>query len=1059
MISNVKKLLHNTSRYPTSLIVRGSDSLGIELAKSLLDQGGFVILIDSEENGKSEQLNVLKDYKLLTILDFSAITILEEDLRRLDYVFYLQHKSVDLIEKISTQEFLQFSNYLDTILDLTAKFEAKFLLTTSLQAHQLILANKQDDFNFDAGVEEKHTIYSELEIQRYAESLVREYQDKVGIDARTLRLGELLGKNIEINYHSHLTKAIIQALRGQEIILPGDGLETEYYIHYLDAAYGILKAQFSLNTKGNIYTLANEEEISLLSIAYKLLDIIATAIDVGFTTVDDQLPPLKLHKMVPNLSVIGWKPRVTFERALTQTIDSIREALVSNAIAIKINEDRKTNQDESTSKINESKSTETKVKKKTRSWKQKIHDFFYKTETIVETEEPAEGALARLITARKLQDSSRKGSVIMANNKLREKISGKKIFGKSPTNFFRMLFDYFGEKFNILKRVTLADFVFSILGIIAFIILYFLILSPFLSLGKNLFLIKINLDAAEKAISAYNIQDSQAFCEKIKLNSINAQKRLAQVEFIFNLTGQKNFYNNSQDLLTNFSEYTSGFDEVLTSLAPMDEYFKHFEPGVKFTYSNSNLLTFTNQQNFEQLLGEINYSQNLIGIGEKRIAKTQPLLLENINNSPGWIQKLVKGKISKLDQVYSDNQGIIPFYQSFPDLLGNKISRRYLFVMEDNARFTASGGKIAGFVELEISEGAIKNIKVTKKSELNLKVTNISDQTLQKINLLSNAEINKSNVTLDSLSYLNDQQEYYQAVNDYYSSLENERIDLVFFVNDFTLEKYLENSGLTFQQIKISNDNLLSSINLLMGNKRSDEVRSEISLQIFSLLLEQEFNQIKDNYPEQIKIFAELAQAGNLRVFSKDSTFSSLLKKDDTYTLFDDYISFGVNSDSKTLVVEKYPSTNVEIKINISKTLETKKEIKLDLVGVDSYENAYICLPLGSKNISYFDVENQFVSPAFSDSQVCNLFIQDNNYIYGVKYETVSLNDNLSSGYTYNLWINKVPGIDSNYYLEIEFAPEIQVEALNSSYSRQDGKYIYSGVFESNQLNLQFKLK
>jgi len=55
---------------------------------------------------------------------------LQSDLRRLDYVFYLNHHFTDQSQKVSTQEFLQASNYLDAVLDLTAKFDAKFLLST-----------------------------------------------------------------------------------------------------------------------------------------------------------------------------------------------------------------------------------------------------------------------------------------------------------------------------------------------------------------------------------------------------------------------------------------------------------------------------------------------------------------------------------------------------------------------------------------------------------------------------------------------------------------------------------------------------------------------------------------------------------------------------------------------------------------------------------------------------------------------------------------------------------------------------------------------------------------
>ena len=184
--------LKNTVRHPTSIIVRGEDLLGIEIAKSLLEQGGAVIIVDKGSRETEQYLSLIESYELVTIIDYSGIETITKELRRLDYVFYLDHQLINFEDRISTQEFLQASNYLDSILDLTAKFDAKFLLTTAIKAHQQVIANRNLEYNFGSNIEEKYSLYTELDIQRYAESLVKEYQEKVGVDARILRLGTLL---------------------------------------------------------------------------------------------------------------------------------------------------------------------------------------------------------------------------------------------------------------------------------------------------------------------------------------------------------------------------------------------------------------------------------------------------------------------------------------------------------------------------------------------------------------------------------------------------------------------------------------------------------------------------------------------------------------------------------------------------------------------------------------------------------------------------------------------------------------------------------------------------
>ena len=43
-----KNKLKSSIKYPTSLIIKGNNFLGVEIAKSLIEQGGYVIVIDQD---------------------------------------------------------------------------------------------------------------------------------------------------------------------------------------------------------------------------------------------------------------------------------------------------------------------------------------------------------------------------------------------------------------------------------------------------------------------------------------------------------------------------------------------------------------------------------------------------------------------------------------------------------------------------------------------------------------------------------------------------------------------------------------------------------------------------------------------------------------------------------------------------------------------------------------------------------------------------------------------------------------------------------------------------
>ncbi|MCA9383512.1 DUF4012 domain-containing protein [Candidatus Dojkabacteria bacterium] len=1060
-MSKIRKL-HSTSRYPTTLLIRGADPLGIEIAKSLLEQGGYVIIIDYEGEQSRENLEELKDYKMLTLLDFSAIDSIEEDLRRLDYVFYLQHKATDFEEKIASQEFLQFSNYLDTVLDLTAKFEAKFLLTTAVKAHQMIVSRKQLDLNYFTGNEETHTIYTEFETQRYAESLVKEYQEKVGIDARVIRLGELIGKGIEVNPNSNLIKIILDGLHSDYLTIPGDGLESDYYIHNLDAAYGILKAQFSLNTKGKIYTLANEEEVTILSIAYKLLDLLESPKDIRFKEDDHSLPPLKLYKPAPNLTQIGWKPRVNFERALAQTIDYLKFGTVkvveAEEVIIDDSEDTKQVGTEEDPQVQEVKHL-----------KDKLKDFFFVAEE-VEDEKPKDSsnegkhenlddALSRLIAERKSQEKARKGSIILANNKLRDKFKPKKdltTFQKISL-FVNSIFIWFQRRFLFLKNITVTDFIFGMIGFFAFVVIYFLLISPLFSLAKNLFFINGNINGLEQAMANQDYVEARTFNSGLKSNLIEAQERTEELQYLFDVFGQHDLYINTQNLLGNSVQYFDGYDEVLVALEPLGEYLNNYQPGVQYSFSRDNTLTISSDQDFSEQINSIKSNSRLMSVGITKIEKSQQEILDNFEKMPSEVQEYFFQDFENITTNYESLVFLDNTYKYLPGLLGDSGNMNYLLVIQDNSRYSASGGEIAGFMSITIDNGVIKTIDVIPVEDLDQEIGeyNISDTVYSQINLLSNEDVNSQNITISDLGYISDQQTYLETVERIYSLEQNKRIDMTVSMNLNVLQSILENRGeLVFEQINFNADNMLTNINLLMGENVGEEQRNTIIVNVFAVLMERELNDIGNSHSIISTILADKSSAGDMAYYSSDvelANYLSILSSQQFVSK--DVLEFGLNYDHETVTTDKYPVVTLVAKVHLNADYTTEKEVELSLSGVSNYSNSYLCTPNGSKGFDFSEVEDSLVTTTFSLDKTCFIFQEDDDLRYKVDFDTVAFDNRVDTLYNYSLELVKNNGVFANYEIEFTFDPELTVVPEDSNYTKQGDAFLYSaGGFEGEQI-------
>lgn len=1033
--------LNNTSKYPTSLLVSGGDALGIEIAKSLLEQGGYVIIIDNISQRAQEIYSQLGSYELLTLLDYDSIATLDDDLRRLDYVFYFKHQSSDLFESLSSQDFLQASNYLDAVLDLTTKFEAKFLLTTSIKAHQFAIGSEET---------KKANKYSDIEIQRYSEGLVEEYRDQVGIDARIVRLGELLGKGMDIAANTKLVKMMYQAINGEHLTLPGDGLESDYYVHYLDAAYGILKAQFSMNTRAKTFSLANDEEVTLLSIAYKLLELEPDAKEIIFNQNDNKLPPIKIYHPAPNLNTIGWKPRVSLERALVQSLDYMR-----------LEQEKETKVPDAPSGDNQ---PEARTEKK--GFLEIIRGFFFvqtkQSKNESEEDQSIDGALQRLVQERKMQERMRKGSIVLANSKIRQRLKPQKQlttlerFAKQLNKSFSSL----KKHFYFLRNITLGDFALIIGGLIAFSILYFLIVSPILSLGRNIYFISTNSDGLVNALQAYDIDSATERAENINTNVAEAQLRLADLNFLFGLLQQRDEYLQYQTLLADGKEYSAGLIDTLRALQPFSQLVKEFEPNVVYRISEGNLLAASPAPIMATLIEDINNNSAAIRIGVARMEKSKERLIAGIENSPDFLKQIIKPSIININGYYQNFSSLATSYEFMPKLLGRNSQKAYLLVIQDNARYTAGGGEIVGFIYFQVKDGSLVGISaIPISSNLNADLP-LSSKAISSINLLSNKDVNSENALLSDVALIGNTDLRLQALKEIFMANENKPVDIIASVNLNLLEEFLRYRGaVEYQQVNFSDDNLLSGINLLMGSTQTKSNRDNIILNLYSKTIAREFNNLSDDFLNTVQIVAQARESGDLHLSSEEIDLKNYLIATSTSPSHaSDRISFGLNYDQEKILINKYPIINISVIVDVNKDLSTSKQIIVSAAGTEGLQNIYVCNPNGSKNFTYPGVDPLLVTNTFSSDIFCTIFLEDDDIRYEMFFDTLTFENSSSTGYNYNLELVKNPGISANYDIEFRFNPELEVNPQSEDYLEQGGSFIYSGVLKGD-LRFRFDIK
>lgn len=1008
--------LKSTSKFPTTLIVKGLNPLGLEIAKTLIDQGGYVVILDSIHQDFDDQIEDIEKKHMLSVLDLSSITSLDSEMRRIDYVFYFAHETKNYISELSSQEFLQQSNYLDSILDLVVKYEAKFLLTTSIKAHQLLI--ESHDYDFKRKIDEIPQ-YSETEIQRYAENLVKEYQNKMEIDARILRIGELLGKGFNPDSGAGYLKLIMSAINGKALEIEGDGLETDFYLHYIDAARGIIQAMFSVNTKGETYSLAIPEEISILSITYKIAEIEHNSGEIKFTDYKNSLPPLRLYKPATNLTAIGWENKINIDRSLAQTIDYIREK-----------------QAEETEEIKEAEQIEPV-------------DFEDKTPEEVN----AHGALARLISERKHQEKSRIGSVVLANEKLREKMrekKGKKGFFKKLSFNADWVFNNFKKQFNFLKNVSVKEFVFYCILFGVFLLFYFLIISPFLNIVGNGISIYANLTTIESDIKDYRYQSAANKLDNIKNNIDSIQKRLNDVNYIFNITKRNDYYKKLQSDLTIQKDFVSGLAISLDASSSLIDFLKNDQPEIISRISDQSSLDIKARSTNNNLI-DIERDLNSLKVGIEKVKINSPKLADSFKSFPDFIDSGFKDKITNLNKDLELFYNLSDNVRYIPSILGSSTKVNYLAIIEDNTRITPAGGRYASYILFSFENGLLSSLEMNTIDKIKLDEIPLEGYQKEELNLVSTRIFNASTAKLQDSEFVSDIAIRGDIATKIFEKYSNKKINGVIFMNLATLGELIGEDEFNIQNVRFTKDNFISALGTLAGSDE-DTPRDAAITTLSSTVIAEKFR--SEKIFKTLSLIGGLIKSNDIAIYSASADIKGFVRNiNNQANIQSDYINFGIDTNGN--VLKKLPSIKIFGTVTIKSDFSTIKDITINAIGNENLSSLHMCLPSGSKD---FIIPESFpqdkYSRNFSSSMACQIYLKSDAQVYPLNFSTLPFSNQDSSGYNYVLKLAKPSGIYVEYELEFKFDNINKVTAEEEPTISKLNNFVYKGTLDK---DLYFK--
>jgi Nucleoside-diphosphate-sugar epimerases len=159
--------------------------------------------------------------------------------------------------------------------------------------------------------------------KRCAETLFFDYHRENGVDIRVIRIFNTYGPRMHEADGRVVSNFIVQALRGEDITIYGDGSQTRSFCFVSDLIDGFVRFMNQSETIGPM-NLGNPGEFTMLELAELTLKLVGGKSKI----VHKPLPADDPKQRQPDISlarkVLKWEPRVPLEEGLKKTIEYFR---------------------------------------------------------------------------------------------------------------------------------------------------------------------------------------------------------------------------------------------------------------------------------------------------------------------------------------------------------------------------------------------------------------------------------------------------------------------------------------------------------------------------------------------------------------------------------------------------------------------------------------------------------------------------------------------------------------------------------------------------------------
>jgi UDP-glucose 4-epimerase len=316
-----------------TLVTGGAGFIGSHLVDRLLKRGDEVVVIDDLSTGSKDNVAAHEENPRFTFVHDSILNrpVLESLILRSDLVLHLAAAvGVKYVIEKPLHSLDVNVRGSETLLELAAanRVQTMIFSTSEIYGKSMKIPFREDDDRILGPVTCQRWNYSIA--KALDEILALAYHRERGLPAVIVRCFNTCGPRQTGQYGMVVPRFVEQALNGAPLTVYGDGSQSRCFGSVFDVADGVMALLEEPRAVGEIFNLGSDEEVTILSLAYRVKELTASRSEIRLVPYDVayEVGFEDMQRRVPDLSKIGsfvgYRPKRTLDEILQSVIDDVR---------------------------------------------------------------------------------------------------------------------------------------------------------------------------------------------------------------------------------------------------------------------------------------------------------------------------------------------------------------------------------------------------------------------------------------------------------------------------------------------------------------------------------------------------------------------------------------------------------------------------------------------------------------------------------------------------------------------------------------------------------------